>query len=196
MQRLSQNSRGSLFLRPVRGQKLRIVPGLDCYLGASTSPGRIVVTAVEGNLVRYTFRPWMAEAAIDLESARDLIQSGTETWLKLYGDLSERPGADERFLNRYRALLAFVAGGDGPTADPEQLRGVRVLVRLADPMPGSEWKTADGVDRWSEVTGCAITSGYDSEKKAYDLEVAREDLAELRALPFGVCVLPLGEARP
>ena len=94
------------------------------------------------------------------------------------------------------ALLAFVAGGDGPTADPEQLRGVRVLVRLADPMPGSEWKTADGVDRWSEVTGCAITSGYDSEKKAYDLEVAREDLAELRALPFGVCVLPLGEARP
>lgn len=135
---------GSSGLGKPSGAKLSVLPNRVYWLGASSSPQMIFVTAVTDDRVSYKSYPFerSSDNKIEMWIARDLIAKGTTTHLKTYGKyMSPR---------LKQSLEDMLSGGEGK---PEKLKDylrVEATVKAAAGVQGDLWREAE---RYGGVAG-------------------------------------------
>lgn len=105
--------------------------GQTYYLGASSSPDLIIVTYVDAKIVKYSAYPFKVDRTIDIRIFRDLVVTGTNTWLKSgYAEYHPKTAQD---------LRGLLAGTPGKVYEAEDLQPVYALVRCTDSAISDPW---------------------------------------------------------
>jgi hypothetical protein len=126
-------------LRKLGVGTLNVKPGVVAYLGASSSPSRIIITKVDDRFITYRQYPYKKDARIDRAIGEDLIRRGTESHIRTYG--SHRP-------KETKELKSFLAGKPKVVLVSRWLKDqepIEVHVRPAD---GADFSDVRGGDPW------------------------------------------------
>lgn len=122
-------------MKKLGGEPVSILPGREYWMGASSSPKHIVVTAVSGNTVTYRQYPFKKDSRIEKQIAADLIMRGSQSHLKRYG----------RYMSaaRKKSLEDLLKGGKGKKVNIKDFQPVRVWVKQAGGPKKDMWRAAE-----------------------------------------------------
>lgn len=179
-------------MRPLVKDCIKLQEKHAYYLGASSSPDLVIVTAVTDDYVTIARYPWRgAGQRIQRPIADDLIAQGTGTWLRQreLRAASTLEGHEPSYIREWliqtapmaEALMALVAGQASKLVhDPVAWQRVRATCR---PAPGQE-----GKDLWyaAERHGSMLGTYGEGDGLRYEVIVSREGLDALRADPLFV----------
>lgn len=169
---MSIYSIGAGGLRKLGPSKIKLLPNHAYYLGASSSPSRVIVTSVGENRFTYRSFPYQGrDIAIEAAIGLDLIEQGCRT----------RHAMTKVFAPEEAAWLARVLdGGPGEPDDPARWVPVRWRVQPVKPYKGDPWYWAE---EYGGVGGVETDNGY-----AYEIDGYMKDAAALAADPRFVIV--------
>lgn len=156
---------GARGLEKPSGGKLNILPKRVYWMGASSSPSMVFVTAVKGDSVSYLNSPFDGSPRrMQKWVAKDLIDKGTRTHLKMYGQ-----HMDKRLK---RSLEDMLDGGAGKS---EKLADYQLQYALVRP-------AKEGEDLWREAERYGGVGGVEVDGVMhYEIRLSGAALRELRA---------------
>lgn len=155
------------------GGKVSILPNREYWLGASSSPQHIIVTKVSDDRVTYRTYPYDKDHFIQKWIAADLIEKGSTTHLKRYGQYM---GPEDK-----RSLEDLLKGGKGKKVSLKDFEQVTVLVGKGKGHEERDlWREAE---RYGNVGGLAGPSGDMSGTAhdfRYEIDTNRKVLKKLQ----------------
>jgi hypothetical protein len=164
-------------LKPV-DTSLYVEPNSSYWLGASSSPSHVVVTAIDDNHITYSSYPYTKTQKIETPIGKSLMASGTHTHLQRYGQYMD---AAEK-----KTLEANLKGKKGPRNGKEKQRDYqRILVTCV-----ANDKTRD---LYGQTKAYGVLTGYWEEGKpglkgyegteTSDIEVSRNLVPKMHKDP-------------
>lgn len=109
---------------------VEIYPNSVYFLGASSSPDRIIVTKVDSKWITYRKYPYESDLKIEASIGKDLIVTGTNTWLK--SAMSKYHPAVAATLKKNLEGRKGPENGKHPVKDYERIE-VGLTISHADP---------------------------------------------------------------
>jgi len=119
------------------GSKLTLQEGAAYWLGASTSPQMVILTSVGDERVKYKAYPFTGgEKTMERWIAADLLDKGTRTHLKYYGNHMDS--------GLKHSLESLLRGGKGRKEDPKDYKPVIIQAVASDEFAGQDlWRAAE-----------------------------------------------------
>jgi len=156
---------GARGLEKIGDEKVNILPKREYWLGASSSPDHIVVTAVDSKWITFMRYPYQSAQKIEYDIGKSLIDQGSRTHLATYG--KHMSPADKSSLDD------LLRGGKGREVDPGDFKRTKVTVKFVGKPEDDPRGDKDGwyaAEHYGGVGGFKLPDG--SEALEIETDVA------------------------
>lgn len=128
---------------PLKSGKIKMQPNTVYFMGASSSPDRIIVTKVQDKWIYYLNYPYRKEHKIDRSIGEDLIYRGVTTWLKSHSSYSDDTNTPN-LMDQIKSLKNMLDGKDGDKIDPREEQYVEITVSVSPKYKGVDfWRALE-----------------------------------------------------
>jgi len=160
----AQYSLGGGGMKKLGDEKILILPNTEYYMGASSSPDRILVKAIDDNFITFSSYPFKKYRKIETPIGKHLIQTGTEAFIKLRG---------KYFPEESKSFKANLAGKKGSRTGKTKPSDVeRVTVKI--------WGKDGGNDLYKIGKSWGVVSKWNEGDNTIEVDTERRNVKDMK----------------
>jgi hypothetical protein len=159
-------------VRALSGAELKLKPGHEVYLGASSSPEHVIITKVDDKWISFRKYPYTKDQRIERPIGMDLIRTGISQHIKHHG-------ADSK-------LTALLDGKDVPAGNVADAIANNMWHKVeVMPLYSKTDKVFEGRDVWDILSSYGSIGSHNDKSsptgEIYDVNLPGRNLKDLKA---------------